>query len=162
MSKVKKFNPLSIRSMSGGKDPKKLVEDFITRIGFDAEDARKEKSADSVRWMVPLKEGQDLEILAENIKLPHETTIYMGINAVTVPIKGSFEMIASALELADGLVGIKISLVGHFIVLSATLGAQAASVEELEYHFKLICAQLPWFRQSLADDLGLEELDDGM
>ena len=159
MSKIKKFNPL-IRSVSGGKDPVRLVEDFILKIGFDPQDSAKERSPESARWMVTTGEGSDLEILIENMKVPHETTIYLGINTVTVPIRNSFDMLASALQIADGLVGIKVSLVGHFLVLSASLGAQAASVEELDYHFKLICAQQPWFRSTLADEMGWEQLPD--
>jgi hypothetical protein len=92
------------------------------------------------------------------LKRPAETTIYMGLNIATVPIRGAYEMLTAALEIADGLVGIKVSLVGHYLVLSASLGAAGLTVDELDYNFKLIVAQEVWFRQVLADELGWEEL----
>ena len=75
-------------------------------------------------------------------------------------MRGANEMLAAALEIADGLVGIKVSLVGHYLVLSSTLGATGMSLEELDYNFKLIAAQQTWFREALADELGWEELPD--
>jgi hypothetical protein len=56
------------------------------------------------------------------------------------------------------LVGIKVSLVGHYLVLSSTLGASGITVEELDYNFKLITAQQTWFREALADEMGWEAL----
>jgi hypothetical protein len=82
----------------------------------------------------------------------------MGVNSITVPIRGSHDILAAALEIADGLVGIKVSLVGHYLVLSASLSAVGVTVDDLEYHLKLIEAQEPWFRGALATELQWEEL----
>ena len=67
-------------------------------------------------------------------------------------------MLAAALEIADGLVGIKVSLVGHYLVLSASMGAAGITVEDLDYNFKLIEAQESWFRDALSDELGMERV----
>jgi len=158
MSKIKKFAAVNIRKIVGGKDPLRLVEEFILRLGFDPDECSKEKTSDSARWMVSLPSSEDMEILVESIKKPSETTIYMGINVVTVPLRGANDLLVAALEIADGLVGIKVSLVGHYIVLSASLPAAGLSVEDLEYAHKLIAAQEPWFKQTLCDELGIEEL----
>ncbi len=153
MGKVKKFSTVNIKKISGGKDPLRLVEDFILRRGFDPDQCRKEKNGDTAQWMLSLGNGEELEVLVEGLKRPAETTIYMGVNVATVPIRGANELLAAALEIADGLVGIKVSLVGYFLVLSASLGASGISIEDLDYHFKLIAAQQTWFRDALSDEL---------
>jgi hypothetical protein len=157
MGKIKKFAALHIRKITGGKDPVRVVEDFISRRGFNPEDCRKENDADTTRWMFVIREEFELEVLVEGQRKPAETTIYMGMNIITVPIRGAAEILAAALEIADGLVGIKVSLVGHYLVLSASLGAAGISVEDLEYHLKLIEAQESWFRAAMAEELGWEE-----
>jgi hypothetical protein len=81
----------------------------------------------------------------------------MGVNIVTVPIRGAYDLLTAALEIADGLVGIKVSLVGHYLVLSASLSAVGISVEDLEYHLRLIEAQQVWFRDALAAELQWDE-----
>lgn len=158
MASLKKFPGLSIKKIAGGKDPVKLIEEFILRHGFDPDDCKHHKSAEHARWMVHISEDEDLEVLIEGIKNPSETTVYMGLNVITVPVRGSADMLAAALQIADGLVGIKLSLVGHYLVLSASLGAASLSLEELEYHFRLITAQRSWFREALADELGWEAI----
>ena len=158
MGKVKKFKGLNIRKITGGKDPINLVEDFIVRRGFDPDECKRERDADSSRWMIKLAEGEELEVLVEGIKRPAETTVYMGVNIATVPLRGAYDFLVAALEIADGLVGIKVSLVGHYLVLSASLGAAGICIDELDYHYKLITAQQSWFREALADELGWEEI----
>lgn len=158
MGKIKKFAAINIRKITGGKDPVRLVEEFILRLGFDPDECQKEKTPESARWMLAINDSEELEILVESIRKPQETTIYMGINMATVPVRGAADMLACALEIADGLVGIKVSLVGHFLVLSATLGAAGVSIEDLDYNFKLITAQRSWFKEALADELGWELL----
>jgi len=158
MGRVKKFAAMSIRKITGGKDPIRLVEEFIVRHGFDPDECAREKNGDSARWMVKLGDDEELEILAESLKVSAETTIYMGVNIATVPVRGGTDMLAAALEIADGLVGIKVSLVGHYLVLSSTLGASGITIEELDYNFKLITAQQRWFRDALADEMGWESL----
>lgn len=161
MGKIRKFAAINIRKITGGKDPVRLVEEFILRRSFDPDACIKEKTPDNMRWMVDLGSGEELEILVESLKSPAETTIYMGVNIGTVPIRGATDVLVSALEIADGLVGIKVSLVGHFLVLSSTLGAAGMSIDDLDYNFKLITAQQTWFREALANELGWEELPEG-
>jgi hypothetical protein len=108
--------------------------------------------------MISMGGDEELEILAEGLRTPSETTIYMGVNIATVPLRGAYEVITAAMQIADGLVGIKISLVGHYLVLSSTMAAAGVSVEELDYNYRLIAAQQSWFRDALADELGLEGL----
>jgi hypothetical protein len=158
MGKIKKFPTINVQKITGGKDPIRLVEEFILRRGFDPDKCERERTPESCRWMLNLGEEKELEVLLEGLKRPAETTIYMGLNIATVPIRGAYEMLTAALEIADGLVGIKVSLVGHYLVLSASLGAAGLTVDELDYNFKLIVAQEVWFRQVLADELGWEEL----
>jgi hypothetical protein len=50
-----------------------------------------------------------------------------------------------------------VSLVGHYLVLSSSLGASGATVDELDYHFRLIEAQETWFRDALAGELQWEQ-----
>jgi hypothetical protein len=157
MGKIKKFADLNIRKITGGKDPVRVVEEFITRRGFNPEECQKEKTTDHVRWMIHLRDNEELEILIEGLKKTQETTIYMGVNIITVPIRGASDVLAAALEIADGLVGIKVSLVGHYLVLSSSLGASGATVDELDYHFRLIEAQETWFREALAGELQWEQ-----
>jgi len=160
MSKIKKFTGAHIRKLTGGKDPIRLVEEFIMRRGFDPDKCARERNPDNARWMIPLSEGEELELLAEGLSRHPETTIYLGINVATVPVRGCQEMLAAALEIADGLVGIKVSLVGHYLVLSSSLSAGGLSVEELDYNFEIITAQKTWFREALADELGWAQLPD--
>ncbi|MCB0338627.1 MAG: hypothetical protein KDD53_03435 [Bdellovibrionales bacterium] len=160
MGKIKSFPSVKIRKITGGKDPLRLVTDFIVRRGFDPDVCQKESSAENVRWMVPISNDEELEVLVEGLSRHPETSIYMGLNVTTVPVRNSYEMIVAALEIADGLVGIKVSLVGHYLVLSASFGASGMSIEDLDYHFELITAQKEWFRNALADELGLDELPD--
>jgi len=158
MAKIKKFAATNIRKITGGKDPVRLVQEFILRLGFDPDSCQKDKSNDAIRWMVGLGEEEELEILVEGLRTHSDTSVYMGINIATVPVRGGHDMLAAALEIADGLVGIKISLVGHYLVLSATLGASGMSIEEIEYHYKLITAQRGWFRDALLDELQWDEI----
>ncbi len=159
--KAKKFAVVNIRKIVGGKDPLRLVEDFIIRQGFKPEICLQIKSQDSARWMIPLAEGEELEVLAENLLSPNDTTIYMGVNVFTVPIRGASDILAAALQVADALVGIKLSLVGHYLVLSASFSAAETSVEEIDYYYKLIQAQQGWFKDTLADELGIDNSPEG-
>jgi len=157
MGKIKKFAELNIRKITGGKDPVRVVEELLTRRGLDAAQCQREKTSEQIRWMLQLAEHEELEVLIEGLRKPSETTIYMGVNIVTVPIRGAYDLLTAALEIADGLVGIKVSLVGHYLVLSASLSAVGISVEDLEYHLRLIEAQQVWFRDALAAELQWDE-----
>jgi hypothetical protein len=159
-AKGKKFAVVNIRKIVGGKDPLRLVEEFIVKQGFKPEVCLKSKAQDSARWMIPLGEGEELEVLAENLLSANDTTIYMGVNVFTVPIRGCSDVLATALQVADALVGIKLSLVGHYLVLSASFSAAETSVEEIDYYYKLIQAQQAWFKETLSEELDIETLVD--
>ena len=158
MGKIKKFAELNIRKITGGKDPVRVVEDFLSRKGFDPEKCQREKTPDLVRWMVQIKGEEELEILLEGIRKPADSTLYMGLNIITVPIRGAHDMLAAALEIADGLVGIKVSLVGHYLVLSSSLSATVLTLEEVDYNYRLIEVQEGWFRDTLASELQWEDV----
>lgn len=158
MNKVKKFATIGIRKITGGKDPVRLVEEFILRLGHDPDKCQPAKTPESARWMLTISDGEELEVLVEGVKKPQETTVYMGVNIVLVPVRGSADVLAAALEIADGLVGIKVSLVGHFLVLSASLPVSGLDVEDLEFTYRLITAQQSWFRDALCDEMGWEEI----
>ena len=158
MGKITKFPSISIRKITGGKDPINLVNEFILRLGHDPAECAREKDAENARWMISLGGDEELELLVEGLRTPNETTMYMGVNIATVPLRGAYDVITAAMQIADGLVGIKVSLVGHYIVLSSTMAAAGISVEELDYNYRLITAQQSWFKDALADELGLESL----
>ena len=161
MGKIKKFAQLNIRKIIGGRDPIRVVDELLLKRGFDPDKCLQEKTAESARWLVNLKENEELEILVEGLKKASDTTIYMGINIITVPLRGASDVLAAALEIADGLVGIKVSLVGHFLVLSASLAASGVSAEELDYNLNLIEAQQAWFKATLASELEWEPVPGG-
>jgi hypothetical protein len=158
MGKIKKFAELNIRKITGGKDPVRVVEDFLSRKGFDPEKCQKERTPDLARWMVQIKGEEELEILLEGIRKPADSTLYMGLNIITVPIRGAHDMLAAALEIADGLVGIKVSLVGHYLVLSSSLSATGLTLEEVDYNYRLIEVQEGWFRETLTSELQWEDV----
>lgn len=158
MGTLKKLARVHIRKIIGGRDPINLIEEFIVRRGNNPEECSREQSKSDARWMLPIAQNEELEICAQGLDHPNETTIYMGVNVASVPLKGSHDILVSALEIADGLIGIKVSLVGHYLVLSATFPASGLSVEEIDYSYEMIVAQMSWFRSTLADELGIEEL----
>ena len=160
MGKIKKFTAINIKKLVGGKDPIRAVEEFLLKINADPDACKRERTGDHARWMVSVGEEVDLEILIENLKKTQETTVYLGVNILAIPIRGAFDVMGAALEIADGLVGLKVSLVGHFLVLSATLGAADISADDIEYHYKLITAQRGWFLDALTDELGLERVEE--
>jgi hypothetical protein len=155
MGKIRKFTEIQIKKIIGGRDPVRIVEEFLINQKIDPDKSCKDKTSDNIRWVVSIQEGVELEILLENLKSSPESTLYMGINVATVPLRGSFEMLCSALEIADGLVGIKVSLVGYYLVLSATLAAHDMTLEDIEYYHQLIISQRKWFIDALAEDLGV-------
>lgn len=157
MGKIRKFAEVKIKKIMGGRDPLRVVEEFLLSKGFDPDKCKKECPPDLARWLVPLKDESELEILVEGIKNSASTTIYMGVNIVAIPLRGLQDLLVAALEIADGLVGIKVSLVGHYLVLSASLVASDAGVDDLEYYFSLIESQQAWYRDTIAAELGWVE-----
>jgi hypothetical protein len=153
---IKKFTKRGLRSIVGGKNPIRVVEELILRKGVDPDSCKHEEEDGTIRWMFRIRDACELEILIEGIDSKEDATIYLGMNVLTVPIRGAGDVLAAALEVADGLIGVKVSLVGHYLVLSAGLSAHGVTVEDLEYHMKLIDAQEQWFRDTVASTLGWE------
>lgn len=158
MAKIKKFRPLGIRQILGGKDPVRVVEEFILRLGVDPDSCKKEESPDFVRWLVELQAGEELEVLIESLKKTSSTTVYLGVNVLTIPLKGAYDVLAAALKIADGLVGIKVSVVGHELILSASLAMADTDVDGLDYSYRLIAAQQSWFKNELLTELDWEAI----
>jgi hypothetical protein len=157
---IKKFTKRGLRSIVGGRSPVRIVEELIVRKGFDPDACKTEDESGSVRWMFAVRDACELEILIEGKDSKEDATVYLGLNVLTVPIRGAGDVLAAALEVADGLIGVKVSLVGHYLVLSAGLSAQGITVEDLEYHVRLIEAQESWFRDAVASSLGWDVAGD--
>lgn len=154
MSKVRKLNSAKIRKITGGKDPSRLIEEFMVRRGYNPEECLQQRTADIAQWLVPLGDDEDLEITLEGLNRQAETTLYMGVNVFTVPIINSDRALVAALNVADTLIGAKLSLVNYDIVLSVTMYVGDIGVEEIDYYYELICRQKSGVQESISDYLG--------
>lgn len=154
----KKFKFDQIKTIKGGKDPQKLIENLILKVGFDPSAVLAESNDQRVRWILPVSEAEELEIILDSYRSLQDATVYLGINICAVPLKRVNETLVTALELADGLVGAKISLVGRYLVLSITMPAYSVNPEDLEYSYRLVLAQKNWFANLLLEELDLESL----
>jgi hypothetical protein len=159
MAKLKKLSPLKIKKISGGKDPTRLVEEFISRRGFNASECLRQRTGDDSTWCVPLSEEEELEITLEGINRPMETTIYMGLNVMAVPVKNSSYYLAAALLVADRLIGGKLSLVNYDLVLSVTNYLSDMGIEEIDYIYELINRQKSWLRDEIVQEASRDEFD---
>ena len=159
MKNVRKFPEVKVKKIAGGKDARRIVEEFVGRLGFNAAEHQQELRQDTQRWVLPLSttdQIDELEIFLEDQKKSTDACVYIGMPVLPVPLMSTQEVLITALEIADGLVGVKLSLVGYSLVLSATLTAADLSVEELEYHYQLIAAQRLWLQEMLFESLGWE------
>lgn len=159
MNKVKKFGPPRIKKIAGGRDPVRIVEEFIARRGFDPEECVRQKSGDVATWCAPLTEDEELEVTLEGLNRPLETTLYMGVNVLTVPIKNCERFLAAALIVADRLIGAKLSLVNYDFVLSVTADLGDRGIEEIDYYYELINRQKTWLREEIIQESTREDYD---
>lgn len=152
MAKVTKFPFKGLRKLIGGYDPTRVVEEFLSSIGQNPKECRDEDfyNKDLRRWEYKTKDKAKYEVLIEELLTREETTIYQGIDICEVPMHLAATVLPAALEIADGLVGLKVSLVGNFLVLSDTNQAEGSNVEEMLYIHQLMMIQRAWFRQELA------------
>ena len=155
MGKVKKMLPARIRKITGGKDPTRIVEEFMMRRGFDPEDCIQQRSPDLAQWLVPLNEEEDLEITLEGLNRPPETTLYMGVNVLAVPLADTAAFFYAALAVADTLIGAKLSLVNYDLVLSITMYVANMGVDEIDYFYELITRQKAGVSEAISQELGL-------
>ncbi len=153
MSKVRKISSAKIRRITGGKDPSRLIEEFMVRRGFNPEECLQQRTAEVTQWLVPLGDEEDLEITLEGLNRQAETTLYMGVNVYTVPIIHSDKVLVAALTVADTLIGAKLSLVNYDIVLSVTVYVGDMGVDEIDYCYELISRQKAGVQEAIADYL---------
>lgn len=124
------------------------------RRGFDPDECLQQRTADIATWSVPLSGEEELEISLEGLNRPAETTLYMGVNVLTVPIKDSSAVLAAALIVADTLIGAKISLVNYDLVLSVTVYTANMGVDEVDYLYELLTRQKGGIQEAIAEELG--------
>ncbi len=153
MTKVRKISPARIRKITGGKDPARLIEAFMVRRGFDPEECLQQRTSDLAQWLVPLSEEEDLEITLEGLNRPPETTLYMGVNVVSVPLRNSQQVLFAALSVADTLIGAKLSLVNYDIVLSITSYTGNMRVDDIDYFYELITRQKSVVLDAINEDV---------
>lgn len=153
MAKVRKIGSARIRKIPGGKDPTRLVEEFMVRRGFDPDDCIQQRTSDAVTWSVPLSGDEELEITIEGLNRSPETTLYMGVNVAAVPIRDSHDVLVAALTVADTLIGAKLSLVNYDLVLSVTVYTANISAEKIDYYYELITRQKTSIHDAIIEEL---------
>lgn len=141
MTKIRKITPNRIRKISGGKDPTRLVEDFLIRRGFNPDDCLQQRTADIATWSVPVSEDEELEITLEGLTRTIDSTLYIGVNVCGVPLQDTQNFLSAALTVADTLIGAKLSVVNYDLVLSVTAYAENLSAERIDYFYELIFKQ---------------------
>jgi len=153
MGKIKKLASAKIRKITGGKDPTRLVEEFMIRRGFDPDECLHQRTNDISSWSVPLGEDEELEITLEGLNRPPETTLYMGVNVCAVPIRDCHNALVAALTVADTLIGAKLSLVNYDVVLSVTIYTANLDSDEIDYVYELINTQKSRVQEAIAEEL---------
>ena len=154
----RKFPIRTIKTIQGGKDFLKIIRDFILKLSYDPDSYEVEQSDDRVRWLIPLKESDELEIILDKPKSVSDATLYLGSLICVVPLKNLTNTLVTALELADGLVGTKISLVGRHLVISITSPASVITLNDLDYFYQLLITQKAWFTRLLMDELNWDAI----
>ncbi len=153
-SKVRKIAPARIRKITGGKDPTRLVEEFMIRRGFNPEECLQQRTGELAQWLVPLSDDEDLEITLEGLNHPPETTLYMGVNIFAVPLSDCYKILVAALNVSDTLIGAKLSLVNYDLVLSVTVYTANMAVDEIDYFYELIVRQKNGVQEAISEQLG--------
>ena len=153
--KIKRISSARIRKITGGKDPIRLVEEFMIRRGFDPEECLQQRTTDLAQWLVPLGDEEDLEITLEGLTRPPETTLYMGVNILGVPLRESHRFLVAALSVADTLIGAKLSLVNYDLVLSVTVYTANMGIDEVDYFYELIIRQKGSIQEAITEDVGM-------
>ena len=152
MGKVRKINRSRIKKITGGKDPTRVVEEFMVRRGLDPDECLAQRTSDISTWSVTLSDEEELEITLEGVRRPAECTLYMGVNVLSVPIRDSASVLAAALTVADTIIGAKLSLVNHDLVLSVTMYTANIGVEEVDYFYELLTRQKSTIRDAILEE----------
>lgn len=153
MSKVRRIAPNRIRKITGGKDPTRIVEEFMVRRGFDPEECLQQRTTDLTQWLVPLSEEEDLEITLEGLNRPPETTLYMGVNLYAIPIKDTQRFMYAALAVADTLIGAKLSIVNYDLVLSVTTYTANMGLDDIDYFYEIITRQKNGIQEAINEEM---------
>lgn len=153
MSKIRRINPRRIQKIRGGKDPVLIIEKFMQQRGFDQASFLQKRTADLTQWLVPLGDEEDLEITLEGLTRASQSTLYLGLNIYPVPLSDTQKILAATLQVADTLIGAKLSLVNYDIVLSTTLYTEELSVDLVDYNFELLLRQKPSVQDAINEEL---------
>lgn len=153
LGKISRITPTRIRKISGGKEPSRLVKEFMLRRGFNPDDCMQQRTNQLSQWLVPLSDDEDLEITLEGLNRHPETTLYMGVNVMTVSIREYNKFLHAALAVADTLIDAKLSLVNYDLVLSVTTYTASVSVEDIDYYFELITRQKEGVLEAINEEL---------
>lgn len=151
MAKIRRIGTAKIKKIPGGKEPVRLVEEFLVRRGFNPDDCLQQRNSESATWSIPLSDEEELEITLEGLNRPSETTLYMGVNVMPVPVKNLHETLVAALVVADTLIAAKLSLVNFDLVLSVTQYTSDIGVEEIDYFFEIVSRQKDMIREAIVD-----------
>ena len=155
MSKISKIASARIKKISGGKDPKKTIEEFMLRRGFNPEECLQQRTKQMIQWLLPLEEDEDLEVTLEGTNRAIDTTLYVGVNVMSVPLGDVQKFTYAALLVADTLIGAKLSIVNYDLVLSVTTYASDLSVEDVEFYYEIINRQKSMVIDAISDELDL-------
>jgi hypothetical protein len=152
-SKIRKIAPARIRKISGGKDPTRLIEEFLVRRGFDPDECLQQRTSDNATWSITLAEEEELEITLEGLPRPLETTMYMGLNVCGVPLIDTANFLQAALVIADTLIGAKLSVVNYDLVLSVTVYTENMGPDMVDYYYELITRQKHAVYDSIMEEM---------
>jgi hypothetical protein len=153
MSKVRKITPARIRKITGGKDPSRLIEEFMVRRGFAPDDCLQQRTSELAQWLVPLGEEEDLEITLEGRNRSPETTLYMGVNVLPLSVKNTQHFLYAALAVADTLIGAKLSIVNYDLVLSVTSYTANMGIDDIDYYYELITRQKSSIQEAISEEM---------
>jgi hypothetical protein len=153
MAKVKRLKSANIRKITGGKDPTRIVEEFLVKRGVNPDECLQQRTADIATWSVSLADEEELEITLEGLNRAPETTLYMGVNVFAVPVSNCHAVLAAALTVADTLIGGKLSLVNYDLVLSVTVYTANMGVDDIDYYYELIMRQRTGVQDAIAEEL---------
>jgi len=157
--KRKRAQIFGFKSITGGKNARKSIEQFLENRNQDPSEFLKNAVRGADRWVFEDKEqGVELELLHDHSEVDGEVpTVYLGINLFEVPMRNFADVLATTLQIADGLVQTKISIVGHYFILSSCLPADDVTTDQLEYLYKSLIFQRDWFLDTLFKEMGWKE-----
>ena len=153
MSKVRKIGLARIKKITGGKEPTKIIEEFMLRRGFDPEACLQQRTGQIAQWLLPLSDSEDLEITLEGLNRPVESTLYIGVNVMAVPLRDTQKFTYAALLVADTLIGAKLSVVNYDLVLSVTTYTADMGVDDVEFYFEMITRQKSSVIDSITEEV---------